>query len=353
MYLKDISLQNFRSYSKAQFIFDPRISIIVGPNAAGKTNLVEAIGLLSTGKSFKTGGDKHLIAFGKPVAHITGTLEEDDDTEKLEIAIAPSPSGMLLKKYQVNGVARRRASFAGKLPAVLFTPLDLDIVAGQPGERRRFLNEVLEQTDPQYDAALTQYTKALRQRNALLEFVQRSGRRDEERFAYWDNVLIANAKIISSKREELIAYINAQEKTLFPFVLEYDKSLMSRERLLQYRDAEAGAGVTLVGPQRDDIFVKTFHPVSQELEDVKHFCSRGQQRLVTLELKKSQIAYLQEQLETQPLLILDDIFSELDSKHIGHVLSMTNDFQTIITTTHKEFVMVDGLENRHVIELGK
>ncbi len=353
MYLKDISLQNFRSYNKAHFTFDPSISIIVGPNAAGKTNLVEAIGLLSTGKSFKTGGDKHLIAFGKPAAHLSGELQEDDDTEKLEIAVAASPTGMMLKKYLVNGVSRRRNGFAGKLPAVLFTPLDLDIVAGQPGERRRFLNEVLEQTDSQYDAALTQYTKALRQRNALLEFVQRSGRRDEERFAYWDTVLISNAKIISDKREELINYINSQEKTLFPFILTYDKSVMSRERLLQYKDAEAGAGVTLVGPQRDDVFIQSYHPVSQELEDVKHFCSRGQQRLVTLELKKSQIAYLQEQLQTQPLLILDDIFSELDSKHIDHVLHMAHDFQTIITTTHKEFVMIDGLENPHVIELGK
>ena len=104
--------------------------------------------------------------------------------------------------------------------------------------------------------------------------------------------------------------------------------------------------MTFVGPQRDDVFVKTFHPVSQEFEDVKHFCSRGQQRLVTLELKKAQIAYLQGQLETKPLLILDDIFSELDNKHIDHVLKMANKFQTIITTTHKEFVWLMGVENR-------
>jgi DNA replication and repair protein RecF len=356
MFLKELSLQNFRSYSKAHFTFDPKLSIIVGPNAAGKTNLVESLSLISTGKSFKAGAEKQLISFGKQVAHIKGTLqdgEQSDDTEALEMVIAQTPTGFLQKKYTVNNVPKRRTGFAGRLPAVLFTPLDLDIVSGQPGERRRFLNEVLEQTDQQYDAALTLYTKALRQRNALLEDVQRIGVRDEERFAYWDNLLIANAHIITEKREALINYINAQTKTLFPFMLTYDKSLMSRDRLLQYKHAEIGAGVTLVGPQRDDVFVQTFHPVSEELEDVKHFCSRGQQRLVTLELKKAQISYLEEQLQTQPLLILDDIFSELDSKHIDHVLHMTNRFQTIITTTHKEFVSFDGVEDPHVIELGK
>ncbi|MBA3724622.1 MAG: DNA replication and repair protein RecF [Candidatus Levybacteria bacterium] len=353
MVLKSLSLQNFRSYTKAQYTFDPKLTIIVGPNAAGKTNLVEALSLLATGKSFKTGQEKQLISFGKQVSHVNGTLQDGEDTEDLAVVLAHTPTGMLQKKYSVNGVSKRRTGFAGRLPAVLFTPLDLDIVSGQPGDRRRFLNEVLEQTDQQYDAALTMYSKALRQRNALLEYVQKSGRRDEERFSYWDGLLIANAQIIAEKREALIHYINAQEKTLFPFMLTYDKSVMSRERLLQYRDVEVGAGVTLVGPQRDDVFIQSFHPVSQELEDVKHFCSRGQQRLVTLELKKTQLSYLERQLESKPLLILDDIFSELDSRHIDHVLHMTNDFQTVITTTHREFITVDGLFEPHVIELGK
>lgn len=359
MILQSITLKNFRSYNKATFTFDPKLTIIVGPNAAGKTNLVEAISIISTGKSMKSGAEKQLVAFHKPAAHIRATLSSsqvsrnDDEEDVLEVAIAQNSGGMLLKKYTINGAPKRRSGFAGKIPAVFFTPLDLDIVSGQPGDRRRFLDEVLEQTDSEYDAALTLYTKALRQRNALLEYVQKTGRRDEERFAYWDGLLITNGQIIAQKREALIAYINAQEKTLFPFVLSYDKSLMSPERLLQYKDAEVGAGVTLVGPQRDDVIIQTFHPVSEELEDVKHFCSRGQQRLVTLELKKAQISYLQQQLQTQPLLILDDIFSELDNNHIDHVLHMANHFQTIITTTHKEFVTINGVDQAHMIELRK
>ena len=140
---------------------------------------------------------------------------------------------------------------------------------------------------------------------------------------------------------------------MFPFTLEYDKSIMSEERLLQYKHAEVGAGSTLVGPQRDDILVKSHNKDSGELEEVKYFCSRGQQRLVTLELKLSQISVIKERRGEDPVLVLDDIFSELDSAHIDQVLGMANEYQTIITTTHKEFVDGIGKKDVEVIELGK
>jgi DNA replication and repair protein RecF len=354
MILKQIFLQNFRSYAKSSFSFDPRLTIIVGPNASGKTNLVEAINMLSSGKSFRTSKEKQIIAFGETVCRVSGIVSDaksEEDETKLEVVISDLTGQLLQKKYLINAVSKRRTNFAGILPTVLFTPLDLSIVSGQPGEKRRFLDDVLEQADPEYSSALHLYTKALRQRNALLEFVQKSGRRDEERFAYWDNLLIINGQVVTQKRELFISYINQLEKRLFPFILIYDKSLMSKERLLQYKDAEVGAGVTLVGPQRDDVTIQSHHPVSKELEDVKYFCSRGQQRLVTLELKNAQIMYLKEQLQEQPLLVLDDIFSELDEGHINLVLNLTRDFQTIITTTHKEFLGSDIPKTEAVIEL--
>lgn len=352
MVLKSLSLQNFRSYTKSSFSLDPKMTVIVGPNASGKTNLVESISILSTGKSFRTSKEKQVIEFGETVCRVSGIVSDDEfDETKLEVVLSDMTGQMLQKKYLINSVSKRRTNFSGILPTVLFTPLDLTIVSGQPGEKRKFLDDVLEQSDPQYFSALHLYTKALRQRNALLEFVQKSGRRDEERFAYWDNLLITNGQIITEKRESFISYINKLEKPLFPCILIYDKSLMSHERLLQYKDAEVGAGVTLVGPQRDDIIIQSHHPVSNELEDVKYFCSRGQQRLVTLELKNAQIVYLSEKLQEQPLLVLDDIFSELDEEHIQLVLSLTRDFQTIITTTHKEFLGTDFSNEKAVIEL--
>lgn len=351
MRLKQISLQHFRSYSKASFTFNPQVTIVIGPNASGKTNLVEGISLLSLGKSFRTGKEKQVIGFGETIARVKGTIVTDNASEETDVEVLVSElPGQMGKRYLINGVSKRRSSLAGLLPTVLFTPLDLALVAGQPGDKRRFLDEVLEQTDPEYATSLITYTKALRQRNALLEFVQKTGRRDEERFAYWDNLLINNGQVITEKREVFINYINNLEKELFPCVLLYDKSLMSRDRLLQYKDAEVGSGMTLVGPQRDDVIIQSKHPVSKEMEDVKYFCSRGQQRLVTLELKKTQISYLEERLGIKPLLVLDDIFSELDGGHIKDVLQLTSDFQTIITTTHKEFVVDMGKETA-VIEL--
>ncbi len=351
MYLKSLSLQNFRSYSKASFNFDPKLTVIVGPNASGKSNLVEAISMVSLGKSFRTGKEKQLISFGKAVTHIKGSIWENEDEEQIEVTVALSPQEVLQKRYLINGVPKRRSALSGKLPTVLFTPLDLTLVSGQPGDKRRYLDEVLEQTDTEYASALLLYTKALRQRNALLELAQSQGRRDSQRFEYWDELLITNGQKVTAKRETYIAFINKQIKKLFSFTLVYDKSLMSKERLLQYKDAEVGAGMTLVGPQRDDVLIQSVHPVSKEQEDVKYFCSRGQQRLVTLELKNIQIFYLQKELQVNPILVLDDIFSELDSEHIEQVMRMTNDFQTIITTTHKEFIKPHVSINSAVIEL--
>jgi len=342
-------LQNFRGYTKAHFSFHPQVTVVVGPNASGKTNLVEAISLLSRGKSFRTSKEKQMLQFGKTVARVTG---EVSDAEQIDIVLTDVPGQLFQKKYLINGVSKRRSGLSGKLPAVLFTPLDLAIVSGQPGDKRRFLDEVLEQTDLQYAASLTTYAKALRQRNALLEVAQKNGKRDRERFAYWDELLISHGQVLTKKREEFIAYINKLEKKLFQFMLVYDKSLMSPDRLLQYKDAEIGAGMTLVGPQRDDVVIQVKHPVSKELEDAKHFCSRGQQRLITLVLKNAQLSYVKEQLEVLPLLILDDIFSELDTEHIQQVMALAYAHQTIITTTHKEFVS-DGARHINVIELAK
>ena len=355
MYITSLSLQHFRNYSKASFVFDPRVTVIVGTNAAGKTSLIEAISFLATGKSFKSEKEGQVIQFGQQFARLSGSLHEIDDeaTDTVEVVFAFRSPTYVQKKYLVNAIARRRADFAGRLPIVLFTPEDLTIVSGQPSTRRNFLNDILEQTDDGYRIAFATYTKALKQRNALLSDVRETGSRDEQRFAYWDELLIKTGSIIIQRREELIANINSREKELFSFVLEYDKSTISAERLAKYQQAEIGSGVTLVGPHRDDVFIKTKQTTSKSLEEVKYFSSRGQQRLVTLELKLAQIALLREALQKDPLLLLDDIFSELDGPHISHVLQMMDRCQTVITTTHKEFIEGIGEQSRKMIELEK
>lgn len=351
MVLKHLELQNFRNYTKALFNFNPRITIIVGPNASGKTNLLESVWLLATGKG--RGSEKEqLVRFNETICKVKGSAQDTEaDEMRLEVLLHQASPSFLQRKYLINGVSRRRADFAGTLPAVLFTPIDLEIVIGAPGNRRRFLDEVLEQTDIEYSVAIDTYGKALRQRNALLEHVRETGRRKEEQFAYWDEVLIQSGQQITSKRKSLISYINEQEKQLFSYALVYDTSEISSERLARYKEAEVGAGVTLVGPHRDDVIIRTNHPISGREEDVKLFSSRGQQRLVVLELRLAQISYIKQQTGREPVLLLDDIFSELDSNHIGLVLQQTNHCQTIISTTHEEFISLNLGMKENVIHL--
>lgn len=346
MVLKNISLQNFRNYNKAEFNFNSKTTIIIGPNAIGKTNILEAIYLLSTGKSFRTDKYSQILKFGQKPCRVKGNAEDE-----LAIVFSESPTGFLQKKYLINGVSKSRLNFATKIPVVLFTPEDLDLVAGQPGTRRKFLDEVLTQIYPEYHQALISYTKALRQRNALLEQAQEIGARDDKLFAYWDELLIKNGQKISKLRSKLIDYINNRKKEIFDFELEYDKSEISAERLLQYKNAEVGAGVTLVGPHRDDFIIRSENKISKNKEEVRYFGSRGQQRLVALEMKLAQIALIQDKTENEPLLLLDDVFSELDSSNISHVLDLMNIYQTIATTTHEEFIGKHDLNNLEMIRL--
>ncbi len=354
MFLKNISLQNFRSYTKSDFNFSKGTTLIVGANTSGKTNLIEAIFLLSSGASFRADKDIEMIQFDKEVARLIGEIEGISGAIKLEVVLPKEE----LKRYLVNGVSKRRVDFAGQLSAVLFSPLDLDIIVDSPGLRREFLDSILTQVDRSYRLAAITYVKGLRQRNALLDKARETGVRDEKNFSYWDSLLIENGQVITQKREELIAFFNKEEKEIFDFTVFYDKSLISQERLLQYREAEMGSGVTLVGPHRDDFAVHMFNNKLQTTHNVRLFGSRGQQRLVILQLKLLALSFIEThsassgQVGERPILLLDDIFSELDSEHIKHVLNLIDKQQTIITTTHEEFVPQPLLKKMNVIKLG-
>ncbi|MDE2591113.1 MAG: DNA replication and repair protein RecF, partial [Patescibacteria group bacterium] len=271
MHLRSLVLQHFRSYTQKRFDFFPGMTIVVGPNTAGKTNLIESIILLSTGKSFRAEKDMHMIAFGQDVSHVQGLVEENGGKVKLAITLAQGEAtgGRFVKKFLVNDVPKSRNHFVGHLPAVLFRPEELDIIVDGPGLRRSFLDSILEQIDNDYQTVKLVYDKALRQRNALLDLVKETGRRSIEQFAYWDELLISNGQIITAKREELIQTINLAPKDIFSFSMYYDKSIMSKERLLQYADAEIGAGMTLVGPQRDDFYCTM--PTSAGEQNVQEF----------------------------------------------------------------------------------
>jgi|SRR3989344_5287479 len=346
MILKHLSLQNFRSHTKSKFDFNPGTTLIVGPNTSGKTNLIEAIWFLATGGSMRAEKDTETISFGKNIARITAEVENSNGDTRLEVVLTADK----LKRYSVNGVARRRLDFVGNMVCVLFSPLDLDIVSGSPSLRRRFLDETLIQVDKKYWVARTSYDKALRQRNALLEQARETGNRDEKNFAYWDDLLIEQGLTITQKREELIGFFNDQKKEVFPFHIVYDKSTISKDRLVQYYQAEMGSAVTLVGPHRDDFSIHMFGK-GDSTHNVKLFGSRGQQRLAVLQLLLLELSFIEQTIGERPVLLLDDIFSELDEGHIHHVTSLLTTQQTIMTTTHKEFIEPKLLKEITVVEL--
>jgi DNA replication and repair protein RecF len=346
MILKNLSLQNFRSYKKDSFNFSKDTTLIIGPNTAGKSNLIEAIFFLAAGCSFRIDKDDQLVRFGKDLARIKGKINEKD----LEVIIARegvSGKNRPFKKYLVNGVSKRKADFVGNFFAVLFAPSDLEIITEGPSKRRNFINNILVQTDREYRLATGFYEKGLRIRNALLHKVRETGIRSDKEFLYWDNLLIIQGQKITRKREEFVEYLENSKKEIFDFKIFYDKSTISEERLAQYKDVEVGAGVTLVGPHRDDFIVNL------DEHDLKYFGSRGQQRLAILQLKILELIYIEKIARDKPALLLDDIFSELDEEHIKLILSMIGGQQTIMTTTHEEFIPKKLLSKTSVIELKK
>jgi DNA replication and repair protein RecF len=352
MFLKSLTLQNFRSYRKFEAKFSQATTFIVGRNTLGKTNLIEAICFLSKGKSFRAEKDNEVVSFEKDLARVIGFVND----LKLEVIVVSGESQIGLpkyKKYLVNGVSKRQADFVGNFPAVLFIPSDLEIIIDSPSTRRNFLDDVLDQTDRDYRLASTQYSKALRQRNALLEDVRDTGLRNEKVFEYWDDLLIKNGEIITNKRNEFIEFANSEKKDIFNFVLSYDKSIISRERLDKYREAERASGVTLVGPHRDDFSVFMHDDRKNVTHNVRLFGSRGQQRLAVLQLKFIQLNFIEKLLGERPVLLLDDIFSELDKEHIDLILQLIDKQQTIITTTHQEFIPNKILNKVDVLNLNK
>jgi DNA replication and repair protein RecF len=179
-----------------------------------------------------------------------------------------------------------------------------------------------------------------------------TGQRNEKQFEYWDNLVIENGNIITQKREEFINFLNSSAKDIFDLAVEHDKSTISKERLLQYEREEVAAGVTLVGPHRDDFSVLMFNG-GKTAHDVKFYGSRGQQRLAILQLKMLELLFIEKSLRERPLFLLDDIFSELDEGHIQLILQEIGKQQTIITTTHEEFIPKKLLKLMKVINFEK
>ncbi|MDP3888593.1 MAG: DNA replication and repair protein RecF [bacterium] len=353
MVLEKISLQNFRGYSKKEFSFSEGTTLILGPNTVGKTNLLEAVYLLASGKSVRAGFEQEMIAYEKEIARVKGRVLGDEKVD-LEIILTCGMVGgdkASRKKYLVNGVARRMMDFLGSLRAVYFGPEDLDLVIGSPSQRRKYLDLVLSQADREYARSGLSYEKGLRQRNKLLERIREEGLPaggqgvPRSQLLFWNQLLIKEGGVLTEKREEFIDFVNQEKSKLPDFKLEYDKSIISPARLEEYAQEEVAAAATLVGPHRDDF---EFRIGDRELSA---FGSRGEQRLGILWLKMGELEFIAQKTKQRPILLLDDIFSELDHEHRALVLEIIPKQQTIITATDSDLLEKKDLKEVEVLKL--
>lgn len=346
MPVRRLTLDGFRSYERLEVSFSDGPHVVVGRNAAGKTNLVESLVLLSSGRSHRSGADSDLVRWGSDFARAAAEVETGDRHEELEVVIHAKGSGPgNRKRIRVNGVNRRATALRPILRSVLFAPEDMLLIVGSPSLRRNLLDALVVQREPTAAAVMSTYSRALTQRNSLLRRVreEEAGRAE---LAYWDAAITEDGgRILDWRHETLGAMATPLEEAhreIAPeetsLVLRYVSNVERgagegnadalRRRLRETADKEVWNGATLVGPHRDDLaFVS-------EGRELTAFASRGQQRTAILALKLAELDLLTRLDGRPPLLLLDDVFSELDPERRAHLVRRIGSLpQAIVTTT--------------------
>lgn len=353
MYLSQITLQNFRSYLQKTFDFSPKVNLILGPNGSGKTNILESIYFLASGKSFRASSSSQLISWDQKFLTTQGHIVNGDRQFDLETRLVYSPiTSHLTRHFLIDGVGKLRRQYLGQLRLVVFEPEDIRLITGSPTRRRGFLDSVFLSSEWRYASALSQYHRALRHRNELLDLIKLNRSSKNELF-YWDQSLVKNSQIIHRYRNSLIVHVNHffshhPHPEIKLLSLDYRQSLLLPQRLEENYFSDLDRGYTQAGPHRDDFSLdnSAFSAVDKNLA---FWGSRGQQRLATLGLRLAQIDYLETTYHHPPVLLLDDIFSELDPEHRELVVKICAKYQTIFTSTEKGTIGL--LPHGQVLEL--
>lgn len=345
MAIQRLRLTNYRSYAHHSFDLHPVATIVVGANATGKTNLLEALYVLASTKSFRA-RDHELVRHGSDHFRI------EADTPETKIGLGYQTTPTSTKRVDYNQVRRPLSRHVGNLPTVLFEPNDLMLLSGPPALRRRYLDGILSQSNPEYLAAINEYQRVLKQRNSLLERFDVAAVKNQI-FA-WDLNLTTNAAIIVSLRRELLDHLNGIVSTLYQDItgqpieltLAYSPSVSNdtdyatafMDALVANLTRDLAAGFTTIGPHRED-FTISFN--NSELSAV---ASRGEVRSVVLALKLAELESLTLGSAT-PLLLLDDVFSELDASRRQYLISRLKAYQSVITTTDADVVQSINLDH--------
>lgn len=349
--LSRLQLTDLRAYAALDASFGPGPQLVWGPNAAGKTSLLEAMVLLARGGSHRTTTDVELVRWGADVARIEGQAGADAVEVALVRPGSIAAASGARKRIRVNGIARRASALSEKLRVVLFAPEDMLLVVGSPSLRRAVIDQLASSLFPAYAAELATYGRALQQRNGLLRAI-RDETASREELRYWDRPFLDAGGVVVATRHELLRRIAAplaaahgeiapEEASAGALGLEYmtnapagpdesPRDALAR-RLAETAEKEMWNGTTLVGPHRDDV------AFSMAGRDLAAFASRGQQRTAILALKLAELDLVTAGDGRPPLLLLDDVFSELDPARRAHLVRRIAELpQAFVTTTALE-----------------
>ncbi|WP_156289944.1 DNA replication/repair protein RecF [Oceanobacillus salinisoli] len=363
MHIERLQLKNFRNYEKQEISFDDKINVIIGENAQGKTNLMEAIYVLAFTKSHRTSHEKELIQWEKDYAKIEGRVKKRNQSLPLEIII--STKG---KKAKLNHLEQRRLSdYIGAINVVMFAPEDLTLVKGPPQIRRRFMDMELGQIQPTYIYHLGQYQRILKQRNHLLKQIQRREKADTTMLEVLTMQLVDHAAVVLEKRFLFLELLknwahpihHGISRGLENLEIKYSATIEVSEaenkekitnnylrKFQEIQEKEMERGTTLIGPHRDDLLFQV------NGKDVQTFGSQGQQRTTALSLKLAEIELIHKEVGEYPILLLDDVLSELDDYRQSHLLNtIQGKVQTFVSTTSVDGIHHETLEKAELFRV--
>ena len=345
MKVKSIKLKNFRNFKDLDIEIDDVLNIFIGDNGQGKTNLLESIYLCSIGKTFRLNSENDLIKFNENSFEIEISIKKDNDENIKNINFSFSKSGK--KNIKINGITlEKNSEIIGFLSNVIFTPDDLKIIKGSPNERRRFVNIDISQIKPKYKYLLRDYKKIITSRNIILKDL--NNKQNKEVLSIWNDYQVNIGSDIIEYRRNYIDKLKVYASNIYSeisnnkesFDLQYKCDIgnidnLSKEeikekfnnRINKYIDAEILKKISLHGPHKDDIIVRI------NGKDFKYFGSQGQQRSAVLAIKLAEVEIIKEEIGEYPILLLDDVLSELDNNRKKFLLDYINKIQTIITTT--------------------
>lgn len=334
MVIKSLKLKNYRNYELLDLKFDPKTNILYGDNAQGKTNILEALYLSGTTKSHRGTKDRDLIQFGSDEAHLETVIEKRGTEFQIDMHLKKnSPKGIAINKIPI----RRASELFGIIHFVFFSPEDLNIIKEGPSGRRRFIDLELSQLDKVYLSNLSNYNRIINQRNSLLKDIYRQENLVET-LDIWDMQLVEYGTKVTERREQFVKDVNkiiskihdkltgGKEK----ITITYESSTGSmglEQALRKNRERDIRMKSTSVGPHRDDLCF-----MAGSL-DIRKFGSQGQQRTAALSLKLSEIELVRSMINDTPVLLLDDVLSELDKHRQNYLLDSIHDIQTVITCT--------------------